>query len=462
MNWSQLLVPVTSGVAVALIVATVRFLWRRTRLPTGLSQRMTRRNYLAEMLVISKNDNVERLDALVPNLLPAECSPVLAEIQEAWSQINGRRGVRVITRTEPAALTAGAELLGAGIEVRVSRALTAGHLSYHVFSGSEHHTVLNRRNGGKDRPERLDEISAAKVFRSHFDEMWSESEPLESFLAGELLAGDLSAGEIPAGSKTGDGLSRLADRIREQRAAYQLSPKAQDAVLRHLAFRHRAPVIFVTGLPGAGKSLIRRAIAEELRRWRMQVDELNDYVYAFQEFLHALMLLGDGRGAGFSAQQGGAFQVEREDDLRPALHTLGHRVWENRRSNPITIVEFARADTTGALQVFGDEVLAASQIVHVRASDAERATRLARRGEPPKISVAGQLITLEVSDEHRLPSNAADTLYSRDDFALLKAQKNVAGRLFLVENESEGKAHIDEQVAAFVETVVRPYRALAT
>ncbi|RSN40817.1 hypothetical protein DMC64_34215 [Amycolatopsis sp. WAC 04197] len=446
MHWSQLLVPVTSGVSVALIVATVRFLWRRTRLPTGLSQRMTRRNYLAEMLVISKNDNVDRLDALVPNLLPAQGSPVLVEIQESWAQINGRRGVRVITRTEPASLTAGAELLAAGIEVRVSRALTADHLSYHLFSGSEHHTVLNRRNGGKDRPERLDEISAAKVFRSHFDETWSESEPLESFLAGELLAGPDSG---------------LADRIREQRAAYQLPAKAEDAILRHLAFRHRAPVVFVTGLPGAGKSLVRRALAEELRRWRMQVDELNDYVYAFEEFLHALMLLGDGRGAGFSAQQGGAFQVEREDDLRPALHTLGHRVWENRRSNPITIVEFARADTIGALQVFGDKVLAASQIIHVRASDTKRSARLARRGEPPKISVTGQSISLEVSDEHRLPSNAADTLYSRDDFALLKAQKNIANRLFLVENDAEEKAHVDEQVTAFVEAVVRPYRALA-
>ncbi|KFZ80349.1 hypothetical protein ED92_23620 [Amycolatopsis sp. MJM2582] len=446
MNWSQLLVPVTSGVSVALIVATVRFLWRRTRLPTGLSQRMTRRNYLAEMLVISKNDNVDRLDALVPNLLPAQGSPVLVEIQESWTQINGRRGVRVITRTEPASLTAGAELLAAGIEVRVSRALTADHLSYHLFSGSEHHTVLNRRNGGKDRPERLDEISAAKVFRSHFDETWSESEPIESFLAGQLLAGPDSG---------------LADRIREQRAAYQLPAKAEDAILRHLAFRHRAPVVFVTGLPGAGKSLVRRALAEELRRWRMQVDELNDYVYAFEEFLHALMLLGDGRGTGFSAQQGGAFQVEREDDLRPALHTLGHRVWENRRSNPITIVEFARADTIGALQVFGDKVLAASQIIHVRASDTKRSARLARRGEPPKISVTGQSISLEVSDEHRLPSNAADTLYSRDDFALLKAQKNIANRLFLVENDAEEKAHVDEQVTAFVEAVVRPYRVLA-
>lgn len=456
-DWSQFLVPVTSGMIVTVIVAFVGFLWRRTRLPTGLSQRMTRRKYLAEMLVISKKDHVERLEALVPNLTPAEGSPVVAQIQESWSQINGRRGVRVITRAERSSLIAGAELLGMGIEVRVSRALTSDHLSYHVFSGAEHHTVLNQRTGGKDRPERLDDISAAKVFRSHFDQVWSESEPIESVLAGEILAG-----EVLPGGKPGDVVSRLADPIREQRAAYQLPAKAEDAVLRHLAFRHRAPVIFVTGLPGAGKSLVRRALAEELRRWRLQVEELNDYVYAFEEFLHALMLFGDGRGAGFSAQQGGAFQVEREEDLSPALQRLGRRVWENRRSNPITIVEFARADTVGALQVFGEEVLAASQIVHVRASDAVRAARLARRGEPPKISVAGQSISLEVSDEHRLPSNAADTLYSREDFALLKNQKSLVGRLHLVENDSEGTAHVDEQVAAFVETVVRPYRALAS
>ena len=451
MNWSQLLVPVISGVTVPLIVAIVRSLWLRTRLPTGLSQRMTRRTYLAEMLVIAKNDQVDRLDALVPNLLPADGSTVLTEIQESWSQINGRRGVRVITRAEPKSLTAGAELLGTGIEVRVSRALASDHLSYHVFSGSEHHTVLNRRNGGKDRPERLDEISAAKVFRSHFDGIWGKSEPIESILAEEIIAG----------SSSGDSWPHLADRLRELRTTYQLSAKAEDAVLRHLAFRHRAPVIFITGLPGAGKSLVRRALAEKLRRSRLQVDELSDYVYAFEDFLHALMLLGDGRGTGFSAQLGGAFQVEREENLRPALHALGHRVWQNRRSSPITLVEFARADTIGALQVFGDEVLAASQVIHVRASDAVRAARLARRGEPPRISVAGQSINLVVSDEHRLPSNAADSLYARDDFAMLKAQKSMAGRIHPIDNDHEGQAHIEEQLTTFIETVVRPYRGLA-
>ncbi|MCR6488471.1 AAA family ATPase [Amycolatopsis sp. OK19-0408] len=449
MNWNQFLAPVASGVTVALILAGLRSLWRRTRLPTGLSQRMTRRNYLAEMLVIAKNDQVDRLDALVPNLLPADGSKVLAKIQESWARINERRGVRVITRTEPVSLTAGAELLGAGIEVRVSRALTSDHLSYHVFSGADQHTVLNRRTGGKDRPERLDEISAAKVFRSHFDEVWTKAEPLESVLAAEVLAG------------SDDTWPHLADRIRELRTAYHLSPKAEDAVLRHLAFRHRAPVIFVTGLPGAGKSLVRRALAAELRRWRLQVDELSDYVYAFEDFLHSLMLLDDGRGTGYSAQFGGAFQVEREENLRPALHALGHRVWQNRRSSPITLVEFARADTIGALQVFGDEVLAASQIIHVRATDGIRADRLARRGEPPRLSVAGQSINLLVSDEHRLPSNAAHKLYSKDDFALLKAQKNLAGRVHLVDNDTDGTSHVDEQLTSFIETVVRPYRNLA-
>jgi hypothetical protein len=451
MNWTQLGTPVASGLALAAILALIRVMWRRTRLPTGLSQRMNRRNYLSEMRAIARDEQVDRLEALVPNLLPAAGSTVLTEIQESWTQINGRRGVRVITRDEPARLTAGAELLGAGIEVRVSRSLPQDHLSYHVFSGSEHHTVLNRRIGEKDRPERLDGLSTAKVFRSHFDETWDRSIPLESVLAEEILAG-FTPGDVRSG---------LADRIREARAAYRLTPKAEEAVLRHLAFRHRAPVVFVTGLPGAGKSLVRRALADKLAKLRFQVEELSDYVYAFEDFLHSLMRLGDGRGTGFTAELGGAFQVDREESLLPALHSLGHRVWQNRSGTPITLVEFARSDTINALQAFGDEVLAAARIIHVRATDAVRAERLAKRGEPPRISVVGQSINLVVSDDHRLPSNAAEALYRTDDFALLKAQKNLSGRIHLIDNDAGDATTIDEQLTAFIEAVVRPYRELA-
>jgi hypothetical protein len=49
-----------------------------------------------------------------------------------------------------------------------------------------------------------------------------------------------------------------------------------------------------------------------------------------------------------------------------------------------------------ALRVFGDEVLAASQIIHVQASDAVRAARLTARGQPLRIHVINQSVHLVV------------------------------------------------------------------
>jgi hypothetical protein len=452
MVWNQLMVPVTSGVTVATIIAVVRMLWRRTQLPSGLSRRVTRRNYLASILAISRDAQVDRLEAMVPNLVPAGGSQVLGDIQRSWETLNSRRGARIVTREEPDSLIAGAELLSKGIEVRVSRSMAPDHISYHVFSGEAQYTVLNRRQAGQDRPERLDGVSPSKVFHSHFEQVWNSSAPLESLLAEQVLAGQ----------EPTDGGPEFADRLRELRARYRLDDKAEDAVLRHLAFRHRAPVIFITGLPGAGKSLVRRRLAKKLADLRFQVDEQSDYVYAFEDFLHSLMRLGDGRGTGFTAEIGGAFQVEREENLRPALHALGQRVWANRLGTPLTLVEFARSNVVAALRVFGDEVLSASQVIHVQASDAVRAARLEARGQPPRISVAGQSISLVVSDDHRLPSSAAESLYRTDDVVRLKAQKVLEGRVHVLDNNADTavRQHIDEDLDGFIEAVVRPYRAM--
>ena len=49
-----------------------------------------------------------------------------------------------------------------------------------------------------------------------------------------------------------------------------------------------------------------------------------------------------------------------------------------------------------ALRVFGDEVLAASQIIHMQAPDAVRTTRLIARGQPPRIHVINQSVHLVV------------------------------------------------------------------
>lgn len=451
MGWGQLVVPVASGVTVATILAVVRALWHRKRMPTGMSRQVTRRNYLSKILAMSRDERVDRLEAVVPNLMPAGGSQTLRDIQDAWAQINQRRGVRIVTREDQGSLTAGAELLSRGIEVRVARELNTGHISYHIFGGEAQYTVLNQRGAVHDRPEKLEEVSLSKVFHSHFEQAWDTSVPLASLLAEQIL-GDLnSAGDC----------ADFTDRVRELRAKYKLNVKAEEAVLKHLAFRHRAPVIFITGLPGAGKSLVRRRLAHKLSGLRFQVDEQSDYLYAFEDFLHALMRLSDGRGTGFSAEANGAFRVDCEESLQPALHALSKRVWQNRHGTSLTLVEFARSDVVAALRVFGDEVVSASQVIHVQASDAVRAARLTARGQPPRIHVINKSIRLVVSDDHRLPSVAAKALYASDDVARLKAQKILDGRVHLIVNNSDASwERIDEDLDGFIENVVRPYKAM--
>lgn len=147
----------------------------------------------------------------------------------------------------------------------------------------------------------------------------------------------------------------------------------------------------------------------KLTALRFQVEELTDYVYAFHDFLHAVIQLDEGRGDGFSPEQGGAFRVDSEKYLEPALHSLAKQVWENKSRTPLTLVEFARSDVVAALQVFGDEMLSSSQVIHVQASNAVRAKRLEARAQPPRIQVTNPAINVLVSDNHRLPSTAANS-----------------------------------------------------
>lgn len=124
-----------------------------------------------------------------------------------------------------------------------------------------------------------------------------------------------------------------------------------------------------------------------MRQLRFQVEELSDYVFAFRDFIHGAILLDESRGSGFRPAAGGAFAVDNEVYLRPALHALAERVWANQSTARITIVEFARADIISALREFGDEVLRHSHLLHVDASAEVRERRLAQRAQPPDIQV---------------------------------------------------------------------------
>jgi dephospho-CoA kinase len=449
MPWSQLTVSVTSGVVVALLVAIGRSVWIRKRLPAGPSRHVTRRTYLSAILEMSMNQQVRRICALVPNLVPAAGSDQLTRIQTAWQGIESRGNVRIVTRENQDCLSAGAELLSRGIEVRVGRALNTDGLSFHIFSGDAFSVVINHRDTGRDHPSRLIGLSLAQVFQSHFDQVWDSAVPLESVLAEQVLSM----------LRPGDGPTRIAAQMQVVRTKYRLDAKVTEAVLRHVAFHHAAPVVFVTGLPGTGKSVIRRHLAEKLTKLRFQIDQQTDYLYAFRDFLHHAINLEDGRGVGFSAHAGGAFHVRDEHDLEPALQSLSKRVWESRGRTSLTLVEFARSDLVAALQVFGDEVLASAQIIYVRASEATRALRLDRRAQPPRVAINGQNILVQPSDDHQLPSPAAKSLYTSDDFIRLRGLKEFEGRLHQIDNDVEDPTFttINEKLETFIKDVIRPY-----
>ncbi|MEU5690385.1 hypothetical protein [Actinosynnema sp. NPDC020468] len=445
MHWSQLLTPVVSGLVVALIIGMVKGLRARRRIPNAAKQKVNRHNYLKAIHQASSAPEVKQLRAVVPWLAPARDNPQLARIQESWEAIGD---VRLITREDEGCLTAGAELLSRGVEVRVGRSLNTDGMSFHIYRGSKPSVVVNRRDGKRDHPLQLDGQSETQVFQSHFDVAWQNSVPLEAVLAEQAL-------------RPGDGVVAAVARIDDVRVKYGLDEKATAALTRHVAFRHSAPVVFVTGLPGAGKSMVRRLLAEKLRAQRFQVDELTDYLYAYHDHVHRLIALGGTRGEGFTAHAGGAFNVRDERDLEPALQALSLRVWQSRDRTRITLVEFARADLAAALEVFGDEVLSVAQIIHVTASDETRAARLDHRKQPPKLSIVGGDIVISPSDDHELPSTAARSLYAVDGLTALKTMPALRDRVHHLDNDT-GHDWIERALDGFIESVVRPYQAAVT
>ncbi|WP_053719628.1 AAA family ATPase [Saccharothrix sp. NRRL B-16348] len=453
MHWSlQLGISITSGLTVALVLAVVRALRARRRVPEASAQKVNRRNYLSRVLRASRDKGVRRLHAVVPNLTPAAGNEQLVRIQEAWEKLNTRGEVRVVTRESHEGIVAAAELAARGIEVRVDRSHNANDLSFHVFGGERDSVVINHRARRGDRPFLLNGPEPAQVFQNSFDQSWDVAVPLESVLAEEAL-------------RPGDTVQQACARSHGVRAKYQLDDTVTASLVRHVAFRHSAAVVFIVGQPGAGKSTVRRHLAAKLRALRFQVVELTDYPFAFHDHVHRQIALEGARGEGFTAHAGGAFHVRDERDLEPALRSLSNKVWENRGHTRITLVEFARSDLAAAFQVFGDEVLAAAQVIHVTASAETRAARLAQRAQPPKLAIVGHTIVISPSDDHQLPSPAAKALYASDHgHQQLGRITTLKGRVHRIDNDQDDVEldRADAELDAFVNAVVRPYKASRT
>lgn len=452
LSWRvQLLLSVTSGCAVATVVALSRHFWSHRTVPRVLSRSVRRDRYLAAVYEMSETRNVRSLDVLAPRLTAARGSDLLTRIQNTWARGSSLRIVRIITGATETCLTGGVELLRKGLDVRVVPSLESDQLSYHVFDqGTQATVIVNRHERDRDLPVRLDGIAPSGVFRSHFEGLWRSAVPIESILARRIL------------QAVGPNATRadILRKVKDLSALHRLDNWTRDRMMLHLALLDSASTVFIVGLPGAGKSLLRRYLAEHLCSLRMQVVELSDYPYIYGDFVRSMIRLDGDRANRFSAELGGAFRVDDEEVLRPALRALAERVWANHGGHVVTIVEFARANISEALREFGD-LLSSSQVIYVEASPDRRRARLSARAIPPTLHVTDRSVDIGVSDDHLLPREAINDLYNFDDFQALCQNKNLADRLhrFVNDDDKEDREAIESWLRRLVELVCDPYNA---
>jgi len=460
MSWQEgVIVTVVGGVLLAGALAPFRFIGfvlSRRQVPSALEQSVSRKSYLRAVLSESERDSVDALDVLAPRLMPASDNTLIARIQVSWKRISGHGEVRVLTLDSDECLKAGAELLRDGIQVRVARReLGAESLSYHLFkvradrmSRDEISTaIINHHQRGNDQPMRLNGAAPVEVFRNHFEKAWELAIALESVVAERIIENAGGSAEVKTILRT----------LNEARARLNLDQETVERVLPHLAFRHGCPVVFVVGLPGAGKSYVRRILADQLKRRGVRVQGLSDYVYAYRDFLHGLIKL-DKRGIGFQPYTGGAFMVQDEATLQPALQALAQAVRGSVQESEITLVEFARADLVAALEEFG-ELRTRSHVIHVEASPSLRESRLIRRAEPPESVIDADSVRLTLSDNHLLPSTVERSLYGEDDIKQLKKSPRWRDRTAEIENDIDDDGQrVNASVQAFIDRVVDRYR----
>jgi hypothetical protein len=444
---------VISSVLVTVIRAAGLLLWQRSRVPSALSRRVRRRNYLDTVRAESSRPEIQRLDVYAPRLLPARDSKAIAGIQSEWEKINSRGRVRVLVINSDECLQAGAELVDRNIEVRVlpnERDLGSDGLTFHLFETSaldETTAIINHYYLGADRPNCFKGAAPTEPFRNKFDVEWGKASSLESAVAKRIIPN-------PTDCQGADSVLHSIEQA--EATGLRFGAGCSGKIVPHLAFRDSGAVVFILGLPGSGKSYIRGRLAQRLASMRIEIEALTDYPYAYQAFVRTVLKLNPQNGNGFKPHEGGAFTVQNERTLTPALHALHGAVLDGMPRCEVTLVEFARADLATALQVF-DDIRPRSQILYVRADEGLRQARLAARAVPPEVRVEGQAVTLKLSDDHLLPESAGRALYASDGLECIKASAHWRDRIFEIDNESYGHAHVDAKIEEFVDSIIRPY-----
>ncbi|MEV0614700.1 hypothetical protein AB0I81_15325 [Nonomuraea sp. NPDC050404] len=450
-GWEVFVVPITSGIFVTALIGGMRAMWTRRRVPKVVSRRVRRKNYLNTVGNESAQKGTQRIDVVAFGLAPATEKRTI-DIRKTWERINRDGCVRVVTHDSEDNIRGGVDLLNRGIQVRVAQPeLGMGNFSFHLFSrepAEESTLIVNHRVEGKDRPARQDGLAATQILGEYFERVWDGGQPLEAVLAKMIcghVAGHGDAAEV-----------RQALRKTERLLGIDLRDGAK--VLPHLAFGNDCQVVFILGLPGSGKSLVRRSLARHLETMGIQTAQLSDYSFIYGDYVRDAIKLESARGGDFIAHSAGAFEVSDTAVLGPALQALAQAVRVNvKQRGKVALVEFARPNLLSALREFED-LRSNSRVVYVSAADRLRAERLNRRVEPLEVIVSGTDITIRTSDNHLLPTSANQAIYAKDNIDDLKADTHWNRRVFQIHNDIDDTGtRIDARLDEFVENVIRPY-----
>ena len=228
MSWqASLAVATLSGVLVPTLLWLGRNIWCYGPIPRALSRTIRRPTYLSTVLTQSQREDTVTLDVLAPRLQTANFSQLIKDIQVAWKRINERGRVRVMTLDSDTCIEGGAELLREDIEVRVARRdLGAESLSFHLFeTGRADVTasaIVNYHTGDTDQPVMLCGETTTAVFRTHFESLWGQAQPLESVITKRILSGADSSLSLPSVLRS----------LREAAMRLNLDPVCVEKILR--------------------------------------------------------------------------------------------------------------------------------------------------------------------------------------------------------------------------------------
>lgn len=140
-------------------------------------------------------------------------------------------------------------------------------------------------------------------------------------------------------------------------------------------------VIFIVGLPGSGKSLVRVGLAEQLEHLGASVVQQTDYPYLFQSFLEARLGLAPARG--FAARSFGLFELKDAQKLETSFAKFADEVTRLRELDERVLADFARKQNLPILRDVTRDLAGDLAVVHVSAHESLRKSRLRRRSTVP-------------------------------------------------------------------------------